>query len=370
MHTATHEFVQHVRHKASERRKQCEDVHMRSRLERKGKERAKIVSGLQTPPSSPPDELPRASNSTTGRSDIAVDAAAVGTCTRPNGSGRREDPILLDPEDELSDRISGDELPVQDHVTRQRSAECLIEQAREESQEHPECRDNMCAEFQFVARTFNFIYDDLLEQGYVLPSVLDMDVLRELANGSVTDIASVLDAPRRVTRSLEARKPNASQHGPPGASLVKCNLDSKPPVTKSEVACHQPERPAEEAQLRKTCGEPTHNRAYKPPVRDPMLGEDRRLSGNGEGSCSSRQRDEASTGQRAQGQTRSKLVYWTAEEDHELMLGMHDGLNASEIRRRHDLGHRSESAIRSRRMVLKRKYSEMFDHDERLERLD
>ncbi|CAK1368015.1 unnamed protein product [Cercospora beticola] len=332
------------------------------------KERAKIVSGLQTPPSSPPDEATRASCSTTCQSDIAVDTAAAVTYTRPKGSGRREDPILLDLEDDISDDASGDEPPVQGLVTRTRSAEHSIKRARVGYQQRPECPDDMCAEFQFVVRTFNSIYDDLLEIGYVLPNVLDMDVLRELANGPVTAVAPALEAPYGIEQ--RGCKPSGSQHRPPCTSLAKRNLSSKPPVKKAEVARDPPMRPAAKAQSRETCGEPARHRACKPPVRDLTVREDHRLSGDVQGGCSSRLRDEAGVGQRAQGQTRSKLVCWTAEEDHELMLGMHDGLNAPEIRRRHDLGHRSESAIRSRRMMLKRKYSEMFDDDEQLERLE
>ncbi|PPJ59088.1 hypothetical protein CBER1_01646 [Cercospora berteroae] len=368
MQAAAHGFVQHVRRKARERRQQREDAHGRSQSERKGKERAKIVSGLQTPPSSPPDGPPQASSSTTGQSNIAVDTAAAGTCTRPKGSGRREDPILLDPKDKLSDHASGDEPPVQGLVTRTRSAGYSIERARVGYQEHPECRDDMCAEFQFVARTFNSIYDDLLEMGYVLPNVLDMDVLRELANGPVTGVAPVLDAPYGVEQ--RGCKPSASQHRPPCTSLPKRNLSSKPPVKKAEVACDPSTKPAADTQSREADALLTHNRICRPPVPVPIARENDCPSRNGQGGSPSRPRDEAGASQRAQGQTRSKLVYWTAEEDHELMLGMHDGLNASEMRRRHDLGHRTESAIRSRRMVLKRKYSEMFDHDERLERLD
>ncbi|KAF2212531.1 hypothetical protein CERZMDRAFT_105964 [Cercospora zeae-maydis SCOH1-5] len=379
LETESRNSVRHGKRRVSEHQPKRNMDRRRTRSEQQRQERLTTGFGLQTPLRSAREGVPQASSSTTCLNNTAVEVASLATSEtlpRATGSGKYGDPIVLDSDDdELSHRDVGGSLLTHIRPTCDAPRGNVLDTVGEwgskrqelpASQHQNQHQDDACAQeppefFQSAARTFSSVYDCLLELGYVLPDHLDMEVMRGLAEPTVAPAPS--SKVEDTKHPCNARETTAARCPRPDADLPKEKVDNRSPARKAEAAPDARLQSGSAAQLRETCVRPPRHFVSKLPVPKAPSKMNIDIPANGTGRGLSQSQHHARTTREPRGVTRSKLLYWTAEEDQTLIAGMQRNLNASEIRRRCDLRGRSESAIRSRRLVLKRKYPHMFDGD-------
>ncbi|KAI5358634.1 hypothetical protein Slin14017_G109170 [Septoria linicola] len=197
-----------------------------------------------------------------------------------------------------------------------------------------------------MRKTLMAHYDDLLDHGYVLPSVIDFELLREVVASRNCGLEPSLpppvqchvmhcDVPVKTNAQLLAKSPAAEMARLRPKRRCQKLLEA-PPIAESGsfIPCQQPE-------VRRSIDSSSEG------IRSPTPQERARAPGH--------------TG------AQRKAERWNEEEDWNLLVGMSNNWSSGAIRRRNDLWHRTESAIRSRRQLLKRKHPDLFDEEGRIE---
>ena len=169
-------------------------------------------------------------------------------------------------------------------------------------------------------------YDDLLEEGHILPGLLDVECVRDMLFPTECSSPAVPRSNRGQTSNTNVTTGSQRQRAESAEQATTC---AQRPVPAPSVTVP--------ASAHKKCGTRPRRIAFVQIYR-------------------SEHQNEARSTQRT-----ARKLNWTPEEDSQLLCGLSAKCQAEEIRLQNCLAHRTAAAIRSRKALLRKKNPTMFD---------